>query len=172
MPGAIDLAVEWARDRIILMGMPDTILEPADCFVQLLEFHRQKNADLSLGVFPTQNPRSLAPVHLEPSSGRVLEVFDKPAEPICFNTWGIAVWGPIFMELLHAYVHQPNVGENRELLLSEIFSEALHQGLRVYGKFFPNGKYYDVGTPEGLLKTRLALEYRQVVAALGNEIRV
>ncbi len=162
MPGALDSAYSWVQDKIVVLGMPDTIIEPDDCFARLLRFHLEKKADVSLGVFPTQHPQSLAPVHIDPISNRVQEIFDKPVEPKYFNTWGIAAWTPAFTELLHEYVSRlTRQGQKQELLLSDAFSEALLQGLDVYACTFPDGKFYDVGTPEGLIQTRLALEYQQ-----------
>jgi glucose-1-phosphate thymidylyltransferase len=160
MPGALDTAYSWIKDCTVCMGMPDTIVEPADCFEQLLRFHREKEADLSLGIFPTPNPETLAPVHIDPTSARVIEIFDKPLRPPHFNTWGIAIWGPSFTELLHCYVQQrTELRAGQELILSSVFTEALVHGLKVYGKWFPQGKFYDIGTPEGLKSARMAIEY-------------
>jgi hypothetical protein len=50
--------------------------------------------------------------------------------------------------------------------LTNVFTEAMRQGLRVYGKVFHDGKYHDVGTPEALLRTRFDLEYRHSMAAI------
>ncbi len=161
MPGALDSAYPWLQNQVVVMGMPDTIVEPADCFLQLLRFHTEKKAHLTLGIFPTQNPQALAPVHVDPTTNRVKEIFDKPAMPLYFNTWGIAAWAPAFTELLHDYVDRSTKQrQQHELLLSDIFSEAIVQGMDVYGYIFPHGKFYDIGTPEGLIQSRLALEYQ------------
>ncbi len=90
MPHAIDLAGPFLAGRTVCMGMPDTVVEPDDCFAHLLDFHARERADLSLGVFPTDDPRALAPVLLDPA-GRVLAIVDKPEVPPAANTWGIAV---------------------------------------------------------------------------------
>jgi glucose-1-phosphate thymidylyltransferase len=62
MPHALDLGYPYLAGETVCMGMPDTILEPQDCFARLFAFHEATRADLSLGVFPTDQARSLAPV--------------------------------------------------------------------------------------------------------------
>jgi hypothetical protein len=39
------------RYDTILMGMPDTVIDPADAFKRLLDLHQQLAADLTLGLF-------------------------------------------------------------------------------------------------------------------------
>jgi glucose-1-phosphate thymidylyltransferase len=162
MPGALDVAYSWVKDQLVCMGMPDTIVMPADCFTHLLEAHTRKRADVTLGIFPTDMPQLLAPVHIDPRSGRVLEIFDKPHNPSYFNTWGIAIWTPSFTELLHAYVQDSSKEIKQEMVLSDVFSEAVKQNLSVYGEVFSSGQFFDIGTPEGLQRTRLLLEYPQL----------
>jgi glucose-1-phosphate thymidylyltransferase len=159
MVGALDVAYPWVRDKVVCMGMPDTVVSPTDCFAQLMQVHTKKSADLTLGIFPTDTPQSLAPVHVDIVSGRVIEIFDKPRTTSYFNTWGIAIWTPVFTELLHEYVKQCSKDTTRELLLSDVFSAAVKQGLKVYSEVFSNGRFFDIGTPEGLRQTRFILEY-------------
>lgn len=161
MPGALDAAYPWIRDQTVCMGMPDTIVTPLDCFSRLIETHTRKQADLTLGIFPTDTPQFLAPVHVDATTGQVLEIFDKPHTTSYFNTWAIAIWSPVFTELLHNYVHCFSQDTARELLLSDVFSEALKQKLKVYSEVFSDGQFFDIGTPDGLRYTRSALEYAQ-----------
>jgi glucose-1-phosphate thymidylyltransferase len=158
MPYALDLATPFVADRTVCMGMPDTIVAPDDCFARLLAFHDATRSDLSLGVFPTETPQALAPVVIEPRSHRVLAIVDKPEHPPVANTWGLAVWSPPFTELLHAYVAAELLGRERELLLSDVFVAAMTAGLAVHALAFTAGEYHDIGTPEGLVRTRARLE--------------
>src|SRR5207237_5697494 len=65
---AIDLARAWlAADHTVLFGFPDTIVEPADAFTDLLASHRRSGADLTLGLFPTDRPSPLGMVRLQPA---------------------------------------------------------------------------------------------------------
>jgi glucose-1-phosphate thymidylyltransferase len=155
MPHALDLAHPFLTDQTVCLGMPDTVLAPEDCFAQLFDFHDAAGADLTLGVFPTAEPRSLAPVVIEPGTHRVLAIVDKPEFPPAANTWGIAAWSPAFTGLLH---------DDRELLLTDVFVAALTAGLRVRALTFDGGEFHDIGTTAGLVRTRKRLESDAAVA--------
>jgi glucose-1-phosphate thymidylyltransferase len=165
MPHALDLAHPYLAGETVCMGMPDTILEPPDCFARLFAFHEETRADLSLGVFPTDQARSLAPVVLEPGSHRVLAVVDKPQVPPAQNTWGIAVWSGAFTELLHDHVAAAGAEDGRESVLSDVFAEAVAAGLRVHALCFEAGRFHDIGTPSGVVRIRAALENAPAAAA-------
>ena len=158
MPHAIDLATPFLAGQTVSMGMPDTIVAPDDCFAQLFDFHEGTRADLSLGVFPTAEPQALAPVVIEPGSHRVLSIMDKPADPPAANTWGIAVWSPLFTELLHDYVAGALRQPTGELLLSEVFADAITAGLRVHALAFEAGGFHDIGKPANVMRVRAWLE--------------
>lgn len=159
MPHALDLAYPFVGDRTVCMGMPDTLLQPADCFARLLAFHEKQDADLSLGLFPVADPRAFAPVVLDPDTGRVLDIVDKPEVPPVSTVWGIAAWSPAFGELLHEFVRTPEAGAAGEGLLSEAFLLAARSDrLRVFGLAFDTGQYHDIGTPAGLVQVRRRFE--------------
>jgi glucose-1-phosphate thymidylyltransferase len=154
MPDAIDLAYPFARDATVCMGMPDTITEPGDCFARLLAFHKERRADLSLGIFAVDDPRSLAPVVLDPVTFRVRDIVDKPEVPPAGNAWGIAVWSPAFSDLLHDFVAMSTPDDPTESLLSDAFLLAVRSGLRVLGLPFESGGYHDIGSPANLIRAR------------------
>jgi len=158
IPHALNLAAPYVTGATVCMGMPDTIFTPADSFAQLLRFHEEHRSDLSLGVFPTTEARSLAPVIIEPGTHRVLAIVDKPATPPVANTWGIAVWSQAFTELLRGFVYTGLGARSGELLLSDAFVAAVEAGLRVHALSFDVGEFYDIGTPEGVLRARRWLE--------------
>lgn len=157
MPHALAEVSEWSEHNTVAMAMPDTIIEPDDCFVELLSTHRSCRFDLTLGVFPTDAPHRAAPVRVDFASGRVDAVYDKPADPPSRNTWGIAVWEPPFGGLLRDFVRRstPSV---REPILSDAFNLAVSAGLRVGAHVFSRGFYRDIGTVDGLVAARSALE--------------
>jgi glucose-1-phosphate thymidylyltransferase len=168
MPGALNEAYPWIRNKIVLMGMPDTILEPQSCFKETLRLFKENDADLSLGVFPTITPQLLAPVWFDPSNNRVLYIQDKPKETKLFNSWGIAVWNWKFSNFLHDYV-TCNRSSPSEMLLTDIFNLAVKNNMKVFARFFPGGRFFDVGTSEGLMVARSELEYPIVNPLLMNE---
>jgi glucose-1-phosphate thymidylyltransferase len=165
MPHALDLASPFATGRTVLMGMPDTIVSPHDCFTHLLAFHKAHRGDLTLGVFPTDDPRALAPVVIEHGSHRVLAIVDKPDVPPVANTWGMAVWEPSFTDLLHDFVRAASPPRKQELLLTDAFVSAIAAGLRVHALTFTSGRFHDIGTPAGLMRTRELWEHQSNAVA-------
>lgn len=168
MPPALDLARTFVGNRDVCMGMPDTIVRPDDCYARLRDFHHAHNADVSLGVFPTDEPRSLAPVLIDPTTRRVRAIVDKPETPPAANTWGIAMWSAAFTELLHETVIRQSPADAVEPSLSDVFVAATHAGLRVFGLEFDDGEYHDIGTPAGVVRTRGLLESARPLLA-GHE---
>lgn len=100
-----------------------------------------RGADLVLGVFPTAKPKELGPVRFD-AEMRVTEVQDKPAETDLANSWGMAVWGARFSEMIVAAAPNANLGL--------LFHQAAQNGLIVVACWFADGEFHDVGTPKGL----------------------
>lgn len=156
MPCAIDLAWPWLEgDETIAMGMPDTVVEPSDAFRRLLSAHREWRADLTLGLFRARNPSKFGMVSLD-AEHNVVEHVDKPRRTHLVWLWGIACWAPSFTELLHATLQKPGDRRDREVVLGDLFDEALAEGLRVKGLPFEEGRYIDIGTYDDL---KTALEH-------------
>ncbi|MEV7008506.1 sugar phosphate nucleotidyltransferase [Streptosporangium sp. NPDC051022] len=145
---ALDLAHGWTRSRDVVFVMPDTIFTPSDALSRLRAVYEETDADLALAVFPTQDAHRLGPVVLR--GDRVHRVFDKPADPPVMNTWGAAIWGDAFAELLHEGLRQDTSGEP---VLGNYFDLAVRGGLRVVAVEFPDGSFQDVGTPLGVRRS-------------------
>ena len=148
MPQAIDLARPWLDDHTVLFGMPDTIIEPDDCFSRLLAFHDQEMADLTLGLFPTTNPSKFGMVELD-GGINVIRTIDKPKASNLRLMWGACCWSPRFTALMGEFLgHQEYNG--KEVVLGDIFNYALELKLPVKGLVFETGKYIDIGTTSEL----------------------
>lgn len=149
---AIDLAHDWLFDNHTCLAMPDTLIRPTDAMSKISRHLVEKNADLVLGIFPTEYPTLLGPVRTVVEQGitRVLEVLDKPTETDLKNTWGIACWNVSFAKLLHE--HLLSASSDREIALGTIFQIAVNSGLNVNAIDFSltGGAFYDIGTPSGL----------------------
>jgi glucose-1-phosphate thymidylyltransferase len=143
---AIDATHAWVVDRDVCLALPDTVIEPADALARVGATLASTNADLVVGVFPTDRPEQLGPVRVD-AGGRVRDVLDKPAQVSddMRNTWGIAAWTPRFSALLHAMV-----AENPSVVLGAVYQRAISDGLDVRAVTFSDGHFIDVGTPEGL----------------------
>lgn len=148
MPGALNLAQPWLKGADVVFGMPDTIIEPRDVFQRLYAFHTSARADLTLGLFPTSNPSKAGMVDYDDDQN-VIWTIDKPAESTLKHTWGCACWAPTFSELLEQFVRdRPYHG--RELILGDVFNEALTRKMKVKALPFSDGQYIDIGTCEEL----------------------
>lgn len=143
MPYAIHAAAKFSGESTVLFGMPDTRILPANAFVQLLDEHRQRNADLTLGLFPTQLPGKYGMVKFE-ESGAIQDIIDKPQSTTLKYMWGIACWEPVFNKFLAACLDS-NPYADREIVLGDIFKAALTT-LNVHAVTFEQGAYEDFGT--------------------------
>ena len=144
---SIDLARPWLPERhTMLYGQPDTIVEPADAFSHLLATHRAADADLTLGLFPTDRPQQFGMVRLE--GDRPVEIVDKPRETDLRLMWGLGCWSERVTALQPGLLAGATPG--RELVPGEIFVAAISAGLDVRAQVFEDGRYLDVGTPAAL----------------------
>ncbi|MFC0513599.1 nucleotidyltransferase family protein [Mucilaginibacter angelicae] len=130
----------WLCDKITCFAMPDTIFSPPTAFRDIITELQTKNADLVLGIFPTDEAQHFGPVEFD-ATGKVLQVWEKPAEPKVNNAWGIAVWNSRFWDFFksEAAALEPGVS------ITHTFNRAARQGLKVQSVYFENGWYKDIG---------------------------
>lgn len=154
MPYTLNMAYPWVQGATIVFGMPDTIFTPGDVYVRLLAQHNRTQADLTLGLFKTEEPWRFGMVAFEPG-GKVIACIDKPAQTDLSYLWGNACWGPRFTEFLHSHLAQRLAGPAplRELVLGDFFQLAIEAGLKVQSVPFDEGQYVDIGSPEELERT-------------------
>lgn len=145
---AVDLAYPWIAEHHVVFAMPDTLFHPRDSLLLLRTLYVESRSDLSLCVFPTSEAERLGPVLLQ--GEKVLAVYDKCQPPPALNTWGAAIWGPRFSELLHHELSNPTPLSHRDTSLGRYFELAIKRNLTVTGFFFGDGTYLDVGTPGGI----------------------
>lgn len=152
LPDAITRARPWLGDDVLLV-LPDTVVLPEDALATVHRARAARDADLTLGVFPVDEPHRLGPVELE-ADGRVRRVHDKPSSPPARNSWGVASWGPRFTDFLCAWETERGADPG-ERVLGHVFDAARAAGLAVTGVPLDDGTFLDLGTPHGL---RLAME--------------
>ena len=148
MPSAINLAKPWIDDATVVFGMPDTIIRPTNAIKQLLEQHRDAEADLSLGLFPTDRPHKFGMVEID-NHCNVLSTIDKPQDSDLTHMWGTCCWSPAFTQLIDAFLRSQNVVQ-KETVLGDVFDEALKRKMRVKGYPCNTGRYIDIGTSDEL----------------------
>jgi glucose-1-phosphate thymidylyltransferase len=116
---------------IVLVGLPDTVWEPMDGFVQLLD-RLEEGSDIVLGVFESDEPERSDVVVLD-ERGLVQRVHVKEADPP-----GNSVWGCFAARVgaLAGLEHSPSPGH-------------FFDGREVAAVVLP-GRMLDIGTPEAL----------------------
>lgn len=145
LPYVIADAAKFLRGNTVFMKFPDTVVSPKDCFKKLYEFHKEKKADITLGVFPTKDPERLGPVCIG-TNGKVVLIQDKPSNPLEYNTWNVIIWEDKFLDILVQLVDQVRSESTtkKELLIIDVFNKALENGLNIYAKLFENGACKDI----------------------------
>jgi glucose-1-phosphate thymidylyltransferase len=156
MVDAITCIDPWLRtekDYLIALGMPDTLFDPEDMFVQMKELLLSSSSfDVVLGIFQTRQWEKLGMVDFNDENGLhvVSKITDKPKiKPETDFAWGTALWRPSFQSMLQKIL--PNGKADHEYTLSEAFNYAIDNGLKVGA--IKGSKYMDIGTIEDLQKT-------------------
>lgn len=161
-PYTLNQAYPFVQDALVALGFPDIIFQPDDAFVHLLARQAATNADVVLGLFPTDHPQTADMVDLD-GNGRIRQIVIKPLQTDLHYTWIIAVWTPSFTRFTHEYLAaaqtqraQDNTGNDpskqRELFVGDVIRAAIDAGLQVEKVLFPEGNYLDIGTPDNLVK--------------------
>jgi glucose-1-phosphate thymidylyltransferase len=148
MPYAINQAKNWVNHDTVLFGMPDTIIEPRDVFQQLLTRHQEFSADLTLGLFPTENPSKFGMVDFD-NSDTITFIVDKPQKTTLKYAWGCGCWSASFTQLLDDYL-KSHPYEGHEVVLGDVFLYAVRNNLTVKAVKFDHGRYIDIGTVDEL----------------------
>jgi len=151
VPYTLEQAYPFSRDATVAFGFPDIIFQPDDAFEQLLARQVATNADIVLGLFPTDKPQKSDMVGLD-EEGRVREIVIKSRQTNLRYAWIIAVWTPVFTGFMHEYLPSVNAPEQRELFLGHVIQAALDTDLQIESVIYPHGTYLDIGTPEDLAK--------------------
>ena len=152
----IDHVFPAVRDATVAVGFPDVLFEPLDAFALLLARLEHTEADVVLGLFPTDSG-ALDRVHLG-TAQRVNGIEFDPAPGDEYDTWCLAVWGPRFTELLHDRAKAVEVQEQGGMILGRTLQAAIDQGLVIDGVRPPGAWFIDVGSPAGLQRARSRLQ--------------
>ena len=150
-PYSIGQAYSFVRERRVALGFPDMCFNNPHIFKRALDHHEASGADVVLGIFPADRPHKVDIVQIG-DNHRVEEILIKPAETTLSQTWGIAVWTPIFTEFLHSFLdsHQHGAELAPELFVGDVFRAAIEADLNVQGIKVSTQPYVDIGTAEDL----------------------
>ena len=147
VPESLDRAYPFVRHGLVALGFPDVVFEPADAFRRLLECQAQTEADVVLGLFPWKDP-SMTDMVAVGKDGRMERIEVRPKTSDLEHNWLLALWGPRFTEFLHGAL-KATPAEEGELQLGTLFAGAHGRGLDIRGVELDDGRFLDLGTPEG-----------------------
>ncbi|ESA35238.1 dtdp-glucose pyrophosphorylase [Leptolyngbya sp. Heron Island J] len=165
VPFSLNQAYPFVQDAIIAMGFPDILVSPIDAYTRLIDRLQTTQADVVLGLFPTDQPDKVGLVDFD-QDGVVSGIYEKSQLTHLRYMWAIAVWRPSFTEFLHQFVETKRkalIGQTSPVLLKEfpaytetpigdVMVSAIANNLRVEAIPFETGHYLDIGTPENLIK--------------------
>lgn len=153
-PFSLDTAYPFVQDAIVAMGFPDILFHPDDAFSHLIARQEATQADLVLGLFPL--PEHLVDDMAElDESGRVRRYYIKQRVPHLSHSWMIAAWAPGFTQFMHEYLRehlQTNGAPSQEFGMAHVMHAAVEAGLLVQTVTFHDGRFLDIGTPQGLMQ--------------------
>ena len=159
VPFSLDRAYKFIKDKQVLLGFPDIIMETRDPFTALLKKLAEADGDIALGLIPVSEPQKWDMVDLT-EGGKVRDIVIKREQCRLKHAWVFTAWAPTFTEYLHRILRESESAEgsesgdrNRELQLSNIFLAAAEEGLTIETELFEPGFCVDIGTREGLKRT-------------------
>jgi glucose-1-phosphate thymidylyltransferase len=150
-PYSVDQAYAFVRHHRVALGFPDMCFDHPEIFTPLLTYQETSRADVVLGVFPADRPEKVDMLELD-ADHRIKQLIIKPAESKLQQTWGIAVWTPLFTEFLHSFLdsHQHTADEAPELYIGDVIRAAIKAGIDVRGIPVSDQPFIDIGTREDL----------------------
>jgi glucose-1-phosphate thymidylyltransferase len=163
VPETVALGLDGDQERSVVFGFPDILFKPRDAFVKLIHRLENSEADVVLGLFPTDRPHKMDMVETD-NSGRVVDIQIKPNATTLDRTWILAAWRPSFSAYLYKLVRGSatrlaDLAENCDgSHLGHVFQLAMADGFRIDSGSFDDGRVLDIGTPDDLRRARAWLD--------------
>ncbi len=149
VPTSLDKAWFLTNRREVALLFPDIIFEPKQALKSIIVKRRETNADLVLALVPAANAEKIDIVSVS-NDGSVEKVTPKPGKDHSGWTWVAATWNPRFSHFLHIMVPEANDHADREMYVADFINAAIDDGFNIGVLFFPDGKSFDLGTPDEL----------------------
>ena len=158
---SVAAGLSFTSGRLVALGYPDILFEPRDAFSALLHCQNRTDADLVLGLFPSDRPEEVDMVVLDDQLRPIEVVIKQPDRGLRYS-WSVAVWTPRFSAYLTDFLDE---GDNskadaavqllpEELSVGDVIQAALNDGLATEAVVFEQGRYLDIGTPDDLDEAR------------------
>ena len=162
-PFSVAQAVPFIGDATVVFGFPDILVDPVDSFSPLIHRLDETDADVVLGLFDCR-AHEPGDVIQRDGNGRVTGLQTKeerPVRPDRYVCWMFAAWRGSFSRFLatecaqlavqaEAMAQAAPAGPAPEWPVGAIIAAAIRAGLHVDSVFFPEGRFLDVGTPDGI----------------------
>ncbi len=162
-PFTLSQAAPFIGEADVVFGFPDILVQPVDSFSPLLARMHDTGADVVLGLFDCRADEP-GDVVDRTADGRVTGLVTKeerPLRPARYVCWMFAVWRASFTRFMSeecarlARVAEARVAEDPlakapEWPVGAVVAAAIRAGLHVDSHFFEQGRFLDVGTPDGL----------------------
>ncbi len=162
-PFSVAQAVPFIGDATVVFGFPDILVDPVDSFSPLIHRLDETSADVVLGLFDCR-AHEPGDVIQRDGNGRVTGLQTKeerPVRPDRYVCWMFAAWRGSFSRFLatecaqlavqaEAMAQAARAGPAPEWPVGAIIAAAIRAGLHVDSVFFPEGRFLDVGTPDGI----------------------
>lgn len=152
LANALCSAYHLIIDKIVIFGMPDTIMKPVNALERALKSFDPYTVDMLLCLFPTNHPEKFGMVEVD-TDGKVMKIVDKPKATSLKYMWGCIIWGPRFTETLYKAVWSDDCTD-----FATIINLGIKKGLNVSSFIFPEGKFEDLGTFEQIIEFRESQE--------------
>ena len=154
-PHTIDKAYHFIKNKRVLFGFPDILIEHDNPFRQILKQQKNSAADIVLGLFKTDKSQKFDMVEMD-GDGHVTNIIIKPDVSNLKYTWLMAAWNSEFTDFIHGYLKQYGSAESsenqNELYVGDIIRHAIKEGLKVGSVIFPDSAFIDIGTMQDLKK--------------------
>ncbi len=165
VPFSLNQAYPFIQDAQIVIGFPDILFEPNHAYQTLIDRQARTQADVVLGLFPTNQPHKVGVVDFD-ETGRVSAIIDKSPAATLKYMWAIALWQPSFSKFLHNFVdvhlqrylggQVPQMIQSLphppEIPIGDVIHAAIGSGFQVEAEVFEDGHYIDIGTSEDLIR--------------------
>lgn len=162
-PFSLAQAVPFIGDADVVFGFPDILIDPVDSFSPLLARKRETGADVVLGLFHATAREPGDVITVDPD-GRVRNLETKeerPLRPDHYTCWMFAVWNARFTAFLHeecqrlarqaeASVRANPGAKAPEWPVGAVIAAGIRAGLHVDSVFFDQGRFLDIGEPDGI----------------------
>ena len=136
-----------SANDIVIFGMPDTIMKPRNVFPVLINKLCDVDADVCVGLFRAAHPERFGTVILT-GTGEFVTCEDKPLTPKSKWFWGALAFRKRFAEVCKTT--RPR--NNKEVQVADALNLSKRRGLGIAVHKFSDGAYYDLGTPENVVR--------------------